>query len=298
MKVMITGGHGQLGRALGRAAWPAGTELLLLSRQDCDLADEGSIAAALVKADPDIVINAAAYTNVEKAEAEHGPAMQINASGAAMLAGFCALGEIPFFQISTDFVFDGEKDGPYTVDDPVNPLCIYAASKVAGEQSVLQMNPLAVIVRTSWLCGPDSRNFMTTMLRLARDRDSLSVVADQQGQPTFTDDLAAALVALAQHFMAQPDAGGVILHCSNAGPTTWHGFASAIVSEAAKQGWPDKPVHPVGTAEYPTKARRPKNSCLDLSSLNDYGIAMSPWRSRLPAIIKAALEPNNRKMWE
>ncbi len=298
MKVMVTGGRGQLGRALGRAHWPQGTEVLLLSRQDCDLADEGSIAEALVKADPDIVINAAAYTNVEKAEEEHGPAMQINASGAAMLAGFCALGEIPFIQISTDFVFDGEKNGPYTVEDPVNPLGIYAASKVAGEQSVLQMNPLAVIVRTSWLCGPDSRNFMTTMLRLARDRDFLSVVADQQGQPTFTDDLAAALVTLACHFMAAPDSGGVILHCANAGETTWHGFASAIVAEAARQGWPDKPVKPVTTAEFPTKARRPANSRLDLSSLKDYGITMPDWQNRLPAVIKAALEPGNRAIWE
>jgi dTDP-4-dehydrorhamnose reductase len=298
MRILVTGGQGQLGRAFTRAKLPPGAELVALDRKGCDLASEASLVDALMIHDPDLVINGAAYTKVDQAESEQELAMQINANGAGILSGLCGMAEIPFIHVSTDYVFNGEKLGAYTPDDPVDPLNVYGASKAAGEQSVLSMNPKALIVRTSWVCGPDARNFLTTMLRLARDREFLTVVDDQTGQPAFTDDLAAALIALGVSLSDQPQRGGAILHAANPGPVSWHGFASAIVLEAAKHGWPAREVRPIKAKDFPSKVRRPTNSVFDFAALNDWGVSIPSWRERLPAIITAALEPSNKALWE
>ncbi len=298
MRILVTGGEGQLGRALARAPLAEGAQVVALSRAACDLLSEESLVAALITHDPDLVINAAAYTGVEQAESAQELAMRVNANGAGILAGLCGMAGIGFVHVSTDYVFNGEKDGPYTPDDAPDPLNVYGATKAAGEQAVLSMNPQGLIVRSSWVCGPDAKNFLTTMLRLARERDVLTVVSDQTGQPAFTDDLAGALLALGTQLVQEPQRGGAILHAANPGAVSWHGFASAIIAEAARHGWRQPEVKPILAKDFPSKVRRPANSVFAMDALADWGVSLPPWRERLAAIIAEALRPENRRNWE
>jgi dTDP-4-dehydrorhamnose reductase len=282
VKLLVTGGRGQLGRSLVRAAAARGDAVVALARDTLDITVPAQIAAALRAHAPAVVINGAAYTAVDRAEAERDRAFAVNADGAGQIARACAAASVPLLHVSTDYVFDGTATRPYREDDPASPINVYGASKAAGERQVLDAG--GVVVRTSWLFGEGGPSFVHSMLRLARERPSLRVVADQHGCPTCADDLAAALLELATR-----ERGGIYHACGD-GPTTWHGFATAIVDEARRHtALACERVEPITTAEYPTPARRPAYSVLDTGRLRALGITVPSWRSGLRRVIAAAV---------
>ncbi|OGQ97951.1 MAG: dTDP-4-dehydrorhamnose reductase [Deltaproteobacteria bacterium RIFOXYD12_FULL_55_16] len=259
MRVLLAGGSGQLGRELQRCT-PVGTELLALASQELDLRDEAAVFAVLKAAEPEIVLNAAAYTAVDRAESEQEAAFAVNGLGAANLArAACTVGAY-CLQVSTDFVFDGAQSRPYLPTDQPNPLGVYGASKLAGEQLALAACPEGVaIVRTAWLYSASGNNFVTTMLRLMAEKDKLRVVADQIGTPTWSRGLAEALWRMC---LVQPKG---IYHWTDAGVASWYDFAVAIQEEALACGLLEReiPILPINTVAYPTPARRPAYSVLD-----------------------------------
>jgi dTDP-4-dehydrorhamnose reductase len=258
MKVLITGAGGQLGQAL-QATAPADTQLVPLDRVALDIGDAAAVAALVRTEQPDLLINAAAYTAVDKAESDATSAGSINGDAPGHLATACAAIGARFIHVSTDFVFDGASGIPYAPDHPTAPLGVYGATKLAGEQAVQAAHPQALIVRTAWVYGVTGANFVRTMLRLMAERDEVRVVADQIGTPTFADGLARALWAL--------DAAGArgIHHWTDSGAASWYDFAVAIQEEALATGLLSRavPVIPIATSDYPTPARRPSYSVLD-----------------------------------
>src|SRR5947208_6432633 len=232
MKLLVLGAGGQVGRELCRRAWPAGYRLATFDRSDVDITREDSIAAAMQRERPDMVINAAAYTAVDRAETEPDAAWAANCTGPAQLAATCREAAVPLIHISTDYVFDGSKAGPYREDDPVNPLGVYGRCKEAGDRAIREALAEHVILRTAWVYSAHGHNFVKTMLRLAGERPVLRVVADQTGAPTGAADLAAAIARIAQRVVAgnagrDVDCWGTY-HFTGAGAVTWHGFAEAI----------------------------------------------------------------------
>lgn len=258
MKVLITGAAGQLGQTLRITAPPDMVVTCCDSRQ-FDLT-EPALERRLAATAADVVINAAAYTAVDRAENDEARAFAVNAEGAGQLAAACARLGVRLLHISTDFVFDGSASSPYPATAPTAPLGVYGASKREGERRLLAALPQAAIVRTAWVYSPFGANFLKTMLRLMAERESVSVVADQVGTPTSTFTLAAAL----WQFARTPALQG-IHHFTDAGVASWYDFAVAIQEEALAQGLLPRavPVHPIGTADYPTPARRPAYSVLD-----------------------------------
>jgi len=274
---MITGAGGQLGQAL-RTSGPAGADIVALDRAGLDIGDAGAVATQVARIGPDLIINAAAYTAVDRAESEAEAAWRINAAGAGHLAAAAAAGQARFVHVSTDFVFDGSGGGPYRPDHPTAPLGVYGASKRAGEEAVLAACPGALIVRTAWVYGAAGHNFVRTMLRLMAERDAVRVVADQIGTPTYAPGLARAIWAL--------DAAGAtgVHHWTDSGAASWYDFAVAIQEEALAMGLLDRavPVMPIATADYPTPARRPLYSVLDKASAVALVGAPAPhWRVHL-----------------
>lgn len=261
MRVLVTGAGGQLGRAL-QATAPAGIALLALDRAALDISDAAAVAARVREAAPDLVINAAAYTAVDKAESDAEAARRINAEAPGHLATAAAAAGARFVHVSTDFVFDGACGSPYRPDHPTAPLGVYGATKLAGEQAVRMAHPGALIVRTAWVYGDTGHNFVRTMLRLMAEREEVRVVADQIGTPTYAAGLARALWAL--------DAAGAtgIHHWTDSGAASWYDFAVAIQEEALVLGLLARavPVIPIATSAYPTPARRPAYSILDKSA--------------------------------
>lgn len=288
LRVAVIGGsHGQLSRSLAEAATAAGAacRVDLLGRPQLDLAEPAALADALPALlrglAPQIVINAAAYTAVDKAESEPEAAFRINRDAAGTIAAACAALGLPLLHVSTDYVFDGSGSRPWREDDACAPTGIYGRSKLEGEQAARAALPGAVILRTAWVHSPFGGNFVKTMLRLAGERDRLRVVADQQGCPTYAPDLAVALLALARRRVTAPDdaALGGVFHLAGAGATSWWGLACEIMAVSARLGGPHRPVDPIATADYPTPARRPANSVLDCSRIRAaYGIALPDWR--------------------
>lgn len=288
-RILVVGRTGQLGTALAGAlpatCWPHS----LMEAPELDLTDPVSIAAAVAATQPELVINAAAYTAVDAAENNAELAHAINATGPGLLAAAAHRAGAAIFHISTDYVFDGSR-GPWRESDPTSPLGVYGASKLAGEHAVAAANPRHAIIRTAWVCSATGQNFVKTMLRLAETRDELRVVADQQGAPTFADDLAAAIIAMAPRIVAGQGLG--LFHLSGAPATTWHGFAEAIFAEAAKHGRKAPLVHPITTADYPTPARRPADSRLDCDRITAvHGVQPADWRQSLARTVEALLAP-------
>jgi dTDP-4-dehydrorhamnose reductase len=282
MKILVAGAQGQLAHALlGAARGRDGLHVVAFGRPQLDIADRASVARALDAERPDFVVNAAAYTAVDKAESDSDAAFAVNRDGAGALAAAADAHGCPIIHVSTDYVFDGTKAGPYIETDPTGPMSVYGRSKLAGEAAVSAGTARHVILRTAWVYGPHGHNFLKTMLRLARERPQLRVVADQRGNPTYAPHLAAAILAMAARLAerggdAQPWG---IYHAAGTGQTTWAGFAAAIVEAAAALGVPQVPVVPITTAEYPTPAVRPANSCLDCGKLERvFGLALPPWR--------------------
>jgi dTDP-4-dehydrorhamnose reductase len=262
--ILVFGGGGQLASELVEMAAADGTALTAVTWQQADITDPAQVARAIDDARPSLVVNAAAYTAVDKAESEPGLAMAVNADGPGVVAAACAAAGVPLVHVSTDYVFDGEKAGPYREDDPIAPLGVYGRSKAAGESAVRESWSRHLILRTAWLYGIYGSNFLKTMLRLAAERDELNVVADQRGSPTSTADLARAILVAAAALRRGAAPWGTY-HVTGAGETTWHGFASRIVEAQAPVTGRHPRVNPITTAEYRTAARRPRNSVLDCS---------------------------------
>jgi dTDP-4-dehydrorhamnose reductase len=261
--------------------------VIACDRSALDITDRAQIAAALAAHAPDAVINAAAYTAVDRAETERDAAFAINATGAQVLAEACAARGARLVHVSTDYVFDGTADRPYREDDAPSPPGVYGASKLAGERAVIAAR--GIVVRTSWLFSATGVNFVRTILRLATERSELRVVADQHGCPTFADDLADAALGLAARAVAGAPLAPLYHACGDSS-TTWHGFATAIV-DAARQLRPlaCERVAPISTAEYPTPARRPARSILDTTRIRALGIVPAPWPVGLAIVLKELL---------
>jgi dTDP-4-dehydrorhamnose reductase len=279
LTILQFGRTGQLAREMLARAPARGCEIQALSRSDIDLADAGAVANAVRDASADLVLNAAAYTAVDRAESEPDLAMAINAAAPAAMAKACAKRGLPLIHLSTDYVFDGAKAGAWREDDPRAPTCAYGRSKAEGEAAVEAAGGRAVILRTSWVFSAHGSNFVKTMLALAKARPELRVVADQRGRPTAAGDLADAILAIAPRLVAgAPEASGVF-HFAGEGTTSWAGFAEAIFELA---GDPKPKVIPIPTADYPTPARRPLNSELDCGRIERvFGLRPRPWRDGL-----------------
>ena len=270
MRLYVIGGQGQVARSLREAA--AGDNDIVFGcaqRPDVDLLRPASIAQALADFRPDIVVNPAAYTAVDKAESEPDQAFALNRDGARAVAAAAANQGAPVIHLSTDYVFDGTKDAPYVESDPVNPRSVYGQSKLEGELAVAAANPRHIVLRTSWVYAPFGTNFARTMLRLAAERDQLRVVDDQIGCPTYAPDIAAATIAIAKKVIAEgwnPKFAGVT-HLAGPDALTWYAFANDIVRGAALRGGRSVPVNPIATSDYPTPAARPANSRLSTARL-------------------------------
>lgn len=279
MKALITGAHGQVGRAL-QATAPAGFEVVALASADLDIGNADAVATRVASTRPDVILNAAAYTAVDKAESDAEAALRVNGDAAGILAKAARSVGARLVHISTDFVFDGQSSSPYAVDAPVNPLGVYGRTKLAGEQAA---GPDALIVRTAWVYGSTGANFVRTMLRLMAERDEVRVVADQIGTPTAAGSLAQALWAL--------HAAGAkgLFHYTDSGAASWYDFAVAIQEEAFALGLLDRrvPVIPIATSDYPTPARRPAYSVLDKSrALAVLGGPAPHWRTNLRLVLE------------
>ena len=287
MRLLLLGGNGQVGFELLRSLAPLG-EVVATTRsgqlpdgracEAADLSDPDSLPALVARIAPDLVVNAGAYTAVDRAEDEPDLAMRVNAGAPGALARACASAGIPIVHFSTDYVFDGAGDRPYREDDATAPLGAYGASKWAGEQAVRESGAAHKIFRLCWVYGPRGANFMLTMLRLARERELLRVVADQRGTPTAARWIAD---ATAQALQARPEASGT-WHLAAGGEASWFEFASEIVQQAAARGLVERAprVEPITTADFPTRARRPAWSVLDTSALAaDFGIRLPHWRN-------------------
>ena len=294
MRILIAGRIGQVACALLRALEPEGHEITALEPPELDLTDRASLAAAVAAARPELVINAAAYTAVDKAEDDVALAFAVNRDGAGWLAAEAAAVGAPFVHFSTDYVFTGQGGAPYRETDPTGPQGVYGQSKLEGEQAVLAANPRSVILRTAWVCSADGNNFVKTMLRLAATRDEVGVVADQHGAPTFAADLAEAVRVMAPALVAAPagDPRFGLFHLTGAPHTTWHGFAAAIFEGAAARGHKVPALKPIATSDYPTRAMRPADGRLDCSHLQAvHGIPAGDWRQRLDETLDTLIGP-------
>lgn len=291
MRIVVTGKSGQVALALAERAGAAGHELVALGRPELDLAEPASIAPALASARPDLVVSAAAWTAVDKAESEAEAAFAANATGAGALAEATATLGVPLIHLSTDYVFDGTKPAPYVETDPVAPLGVYGASKEAGERAVLAAHPGAVILRTAWVYSPFGANFVKTMLRLAETREEVGVVADQRGNPTSALDIAAGVIALAERLVAEGrplEAGPTrgLFHMTGTGEAVWADLAEAVFAASAAHGGPAARVKRITSADYPTPAPRPANSRLDCARLERvHGIRLPDWRVSVEQVV-------------
>ncbi|HEX4766397.1 MAG TPA: dTDP-4-dehydrorhamnose reductase [Lichenihabitans sp.] len=288
MRLAVTGKSGQVVRTLCGLAPNRGVEVVTLGRPGLDLADPASIAPALRQARADIVVNAAAYTAVDKAESEPDLAQAINAAGAGAVAKAARELGLPVIQISTDYVFDGAKTTPYREDDSAGPLGVYGCSKLGGERAVARENPWHAILRTAWVYAPYGNNFVRTMLRLASTRPEVGVVADQRGCPTAAEDVAETILTVARRLQSEPGNAALrgVFHVAAQGEAVWADVAEAIFATSARLGGPSASVERITTADYPTPARRPANSRLDCTKLRDvYGITLPAWRQSLDACV-------------
>lgn len=282
MKVLIAGSAGQLGRAL-QATAPAGTVLLAPPEAEFDILDAANVRATVEAAQPDLVINAAAYTAVDKAESDEATAEAVNGTAAGTLAAAAAGVGARFAHVSTDFVFDGRSPDPIVPEATPAPLGVYGATKLSGERQVAANHPTALILRTAWVYAAQGNNFVHTMLRLMRERPEIRVVSDQIGTPTHADSLARAIWAL--------DAAGAtgLHHWTDAGVASWYDFAVAIHDEALALGLLSSPVTivPIRTSDYPTPARRPAMSVLDKGSSWAITGPAAHWRAELRLALNA-----------
>jgi dTDP-4-dehydrorhamnose reductase len=280
--ILVTGGSGQVGGAFARLATARGFDICMPGRDALDLADPDTVEAFVATRNWRYVVNAAAYTAVDRAETDAARAFDINAVAPGIFARMTAQMGIPIIHISTDYVFDGTKADPYVETDAIAPLGVYGSSKAEGEAAVRSANPDHAILRTAWVLSAGGKNFLTTMLRLGAEREQLNVVCDQIGCPTGADDLAEVIMAV----ITQSAATGKTWHAVNRGSTSWHGLAEHIFACAALAGYRVPVIKPITTAEYPTPARRPANSRLSTDRIQaDLGLVLRPWQDAVSAIM-------------
>ena len=281
MKILVCGHEGQLARALQEVTRASDVELVTIGRPHLDIVDPASIAGAIAREQPDLVINAAAHTAVDKAESEPDAAFAVNAAGAENVARACAANAIPLIHVSTDYVFDGSKGEPYVEDDPAGPTTVYGRTKREGERRVAEVCERHLILRTAWLHSPWGANFVKTMLRLAGTQSMIRVVDDQRGVPTYVPDLAIAVLAVARRTLADPATiPWGVYHAVGGGEATWCGFAREVFEAATEQGLPAARVDPITTSDYPTPARRPADSRLSCDKLRlVFGLELPRWQA-------------------
>ena len=283
MALLVFGRSGQVARALADLA----PDAVFLGREEADLSDPEACAAAIRRLAPEAVINAAAHTAVDQAESEETLALRINGESPGRMAESCAALGIPFVTISTDYVFDGAGEAPFRPDHPTAPLNAYGRSKAAGEAAVMAAGGPCVVLRTSWVFSAEGRNFLTTMLRLSQTRDRLGIVADQVGGPTTADAIAAACLRIVAALKADPGTRG-IYHFTGAPDVSWAEFAEAIFAAAGRS----VTVDALTTEDYPTPARRPRNSRLDCSATERaFGIGRPDWRAATARMVASLTEP-------
>jgi dTDP-4-dehydrorhamnose reductase len=288
MRIVVTGRDGQVVRSLIERGPQVDHAIVPLGRPDLDLSGEPkAIAEAVKAARPDAIVSAAAYTAVDKAESEPELAFAVNARGAGAVAQAAKDLGVPLVHLSTDYVFDGSKPSPYTEEDSTGPTGVYGASKLAGEEAVLSAHGKAAVLRTAWVYSPFGANFLKTMLRLAADRDEISVVSDQRGNPTSALDIAdGVLSVLANLYASEERALRSTFHMTGEGEASWAEFAEAIFVAAESLDGPVARVRPISTTDYPTPAKRPVNSRLDCSKLaRIHGVRLPDWRRSVEATV-------------
>ncbi len=288
MKLLVIGANGQLGWALAKKSTHNDFDMESVDLPVFNITDQDSVMGQVEKSAPDLVINASAYTAVDKAETESELAFAVNEKGPSYLAKACVTHDIPLIHISTDYVFDGEKKTPYLESDPVSPIGVYGKSKAAGEDAIRNKLHRHIIIRTAWLYGTHGQNFVKTMLRIGKEHETLRVVADQWGCPTYAADLAEAILAVSSQVLnGAKDCWGTYHYCGQ-GSTTWYGFAEEIFNIANTQiSLKVRKVEPVTTDDYPTPTRRPANSVLDCSRIQEiFGIKTRPWKESLSEMLK------------
>ena len=295
MRILVTGATGQVGLALASRLRSL-AELCLPRRQDLDLSQPHSIAERLEALKPDLIINAGAYTAVDKAEAEPDLAFTVNAEAVEALGQWASQKTVPIIHFSTDYVFDGGATDPYEESHPVRPLSVYGASKAEGERLLLETGAACLIVRTAWVYSSNGKNFLKTMVKLAGERDELSIVDDQIGSPTSTAEIARFIRKLVSEGAASLPAtferASHLVHLTGSGCTSWHGFASAIVAGMKRHGCPVKviEVKAISSSDYPTAAKRPQFSCLSLKRLERvFAFHPQAWERELDDVLKTSL---------
>ncbi|WP_421856281.1 dTDP-4-dehydrorhamnose reductase [Marinomonas sp.] len=287
MRILLTGKNGQLGRCFQDVIKNTELALFAFDSAELDITNAQNIDQVVRQTKPDIIVNAAAYTAVDKAETDSETAYLVNATGPCLLAEQAARLNIPLIHISTDYVFDGEAVEPYKPSDVTNPQSVYGASKLAGEESVTATCDKYIILRTAWVFSEYGNNFVKTMLRLAKERDSLGVVANQYGCPTYAGDLAKAILSICeQHEQDKPLAWGVYHYCGDT-PTSWHGFARAIFAKAYELGViSSRPqLKAISSDQYLTPAKRPEYSVMSTQALRYIGVKASPWNTSLSFVL-------------
>jgi dTDP-4-dehydrorhamnose reductase len=294
--ILVTGGNGQVAQALARLAPPRDVGVVVLGRPDFDFDTAATVLTAFRSHPWRYVINAAAYTAVDAAEADEAGAARANADGPQLLATLAAEADIPFIHISTDYVFDGSKGAPYRETDHTNPTGAYGRTKRDGEVRVMKAGGKTIILRTAWVYSDTGKNFVRTMLAAGAKLPKLRVVADQKGSPTAAADLAAAIldiIAVIEREGWQHSFGGVY-HATGSGETTWHGLAIATFEEAQRHNGPFPEVEAITTADWPTPAQRPADSRLDNTKLaHTFGVTLPPWRESLARTVDSLLAPKS-----
>lgn len=295
MKILVTGKNGQVGFELMKTLAPLG-RVVGVDVKECDLSQSAAIEALLDKVSPDIIVNPAAYTAVDKAESEPTIAHAVNAQAPKILARYAARHNIPIIHFSTDYVFDGNKEGAYLEDDAANPASVYGKTKWLGEEAVRKMAAKHVIIRTSWVFGSHGVNFLKTMLKLAQERDKLSIVSDQVGAPTSAGLLAEATAQIIKELL-EPGAYKKYgtYHVVAKGETSWYGYAKLVVEKANALGLSTKisadQIKPIKTSEYPVPAPRPANSRLDTTKVRSvFSVRLPTWQSEVEKVVKILLK--------
>lgn len=289
MRLAVTGKTGQVVTALLERGEAMGAEIVALGRPELDLGLDRSVLGALAGASPDVIVSAAAYTAVDKAETEADSAEAVNARGPGLVAEAAAALNVPIIHLSTDYVFDGSKPSPYVESDATGPLGVYGRTKLAGETAVAAATPNHVILRTAWVYSPFGQNFLKTMLRLAADRPELRVVDDQRGNPTSALDIADAVLVIARNLLDRPADAALrgVFHLAGTGEASWADFATEIFAASAALDGPSAGVSRITTADYPTPARRPANSRLSTARLQQvHGVTMPHWTTSTRSVVE------------
>jgi len=292
MTILVTGAKGQVGRELINKGMLSGWKMVGIDLQEVDITDAAAVSKYLGPMDLEIVVNAAAFTAVDAAETEVEAAFAVNRDGAANLADICAEKKIPLIHISTDYVYDGTKKSAYLESDMVSPQGVYARSKAQGDAAVVDRLKAHIILRTAWVYSVHGHNFVKTMLRLFREKESVSVVEDQYGSPTNASDIAEAILHIIGHIQGNKETQWGVYHYTGQGKTNWYGFAKKVYELAAPlDTFSLRELKPILSSAYPTPARRPANSVLDCTKIQEmFGITSAPWEESLRGMLSSLYE--------